>query len=320
MRFRVLVAAAGAVALALLAAGQQTPPAKQTATPQGVTPQDEPTRITVDVTRVSLVFSVMDRRGRFVTDLTKDDFEIFENKKPQSIQEFTAESNLPLRLAILIDTSNSIRDRFKFEQEAASEFLKSIMRTKADKAMVVSFDSNAEIATDLTDDTDKLDSVIRNLRPGGGTAMYDALYTACADKLSQEQPSYMFRRVIVIVSDGDDNQSRMTRDQALEAALKADALIFAISTNNISHGDSDGDKVLRYFTGKTGGRPYFPLKVEDMAQSFEIISEEVRHQYTILYRPEPFIADGLFHPVELRVKGHKELTVRTRNGYYAKKM
>ena len=107
---------------------------------------------------------------------------------PQAIQEFTAESDLPLRLGILIDTSNSIRDRFRFEQEAATEFIKSVMRSRVDKAMVVSFDTSAELVSDLIDDTDKLEAAIRGLRPGGGTALYDAIFYACRDKLAQDQP------------------------------------------------------------------------------------------------------------------------------------
>jgi VWFA-related protein len=300
---------------ALLAAGQQTPPAQPPASlPQG----DQPTHISVEVTRVSMAFSVTDRKGRFVTGLGKEDFEVLENGKPQAIQEFTAEPSLPLRVAVLIDTSNSIRDRFKFEQEAASQFLDEILRSNVDKAMVVSFDSNVETVCDLTPDTDKLSLAIHELRPGGGTAMYDALRYA-SDRLAQEQPSYQFRRIIVIVSDGDDNQSHATRDQALASAQMADTFIYAISTNNLSQGDTEGDKVLKYFTSQTGGKPYFPFKLEDLTTSFEIIAEEVRHQYNIVYRPEPLVNDGLFHKVEIRVKGHKEVLVRARSGYYARK-
>ena len=316
MRSRILLPAAGVLAAAVWAVAQQTLP--QPPKPDPAQQGDDTTRISVEVTRVSMLFSVIDRKGRFVTDLTKDDFEVLENKHPQLIQEFAAESNLPLRLAILIDTSNSIRDRFRFEQDAAGEFLSDAMRTNNDKAMVLSFDSKAEIVADLTTDTDKLDSAIRGLHAGGGTALYDAIYSACHDRLAQEQPSYKFRRVVVVVSDGEDNSSEFTRDQALEMALKSDVVIFAISTN-MTRVESDGDKVLKYFTQQTGGRAFFPFKVEDLAQSFEIIAEEVRHQYTILYRPDPLVADGLFHQVQVSVKGHKELIVRARNGYYAPK-
>jgi VWFA-related protein len=280
---------------------------------------DEPTRIQVDVTRVNLLYTVTDRKGRFVTNLTKDDFEVVESKKPQNIMEFTAESDLPLRLGVLIDTSNSIRERFKFEQDAAIEFLNNTIHANQDRAMLVSFDTKAELVSDLVSDTEKLATAIRSLRPGGGTSLYDAIFFACRDKLSQDQPKHKFRRAIVIVSDGDDNQSQYTRDQALEMAQKADVVLYAISTN-ISKIESDGDKVLKYFASETGGKAFFPFKVEDLEQSFENIANELRHQYNIAYRPEPLKTDGLFHAVELRVKSRKDLVVHVRKGYYASKM
>jgi Ca-activated chloride channel family protein len=315
MTSRVLRAASGAMLLALLATGQQTPPQQPPATPpQG----DQDIRISVDVLRISMAFSVTDRKGRFVTGLGKDDFEVLENGKPQTISEFTAEPTLPLRVAVLIDTSNSVRDRFKFEQEAASQFLDEILRTDQDKAVIVSFDSNVQTVCDLTSNTDKLSRAIHDLRPGGGTAMYDGIRFA-AEKLGQEQPSYQFRRIIIIVTDGEDNQSHSTRDQALQGVQMADTFLYAISTNNLSSGDTDGDKVLRYFTTQTGGKTYFPFKLEDLATDFQIIAEEVRHQYNITYRPEPLVNDGLFHKVEIRLKGHKEISVQARKGYYARK-
>ena len=155
---------------------------------------------------------------------------MFENKKPQEILEFTSESDLPLRLAILVDTSNSIRDRFRFQQEAAVNFINGVMRDQ-DKAIVVSFDSSAELVADLTNDTNKLENAIRGLRPGGGTSLYDAIYFACHDKLMQDQPLYKFRRAMVILSDGEDNNSHHSRDQALEMAQKADVVVYTISTN-----------------------------------------------------------------------------------------
>ena len=278
--------------------------------------QSDPARISVDVTRVNLQFTVSDKKGRFVNDLSKDDFEIIESRKPQAIVEFSAESNLPLRLAILMDTSNSIRERFKFQQEAATDFINTVIRPRQDKATVVSFDMSAELVQDLTDATDKLSTSIRGLRPGGGTAMYDAIFFACRDKLMQDQPMHKFRRAMVILSDGEDNQSRWTREQALEMAHKADVVIYAISTNR-SGIETDGDKVLKYFAQETGGLAFFPFKAQDMAQDFENIANELRHQYNVLFRPEPFKADGLYHAVKVVVKNRKDLIVRARHGYYA---
>jgi Ca-activated chloride channel family protein len=284
-------------------------------------PQDSPdkNRITLDVSRVNMLFTVSDKKHRFVTDLTKDDFEVIEHKKPQTIMEFTAETDLPLRLAILIDTSNSIRDRFRFQQEAAIAFIDGTVRPRQDKALVVSFDTAAELVTDLTDSIGELEKAVQGLRPGGGTALYDAIFFASRDKLMQDQPLYKFRRAMVILSDGEDNQSRYTRDQALEMAQKADVTIYAISTNR-SRIQTDGDKVMKYFAYETGGQSFFPFEASDLNQSFENISNELRHQYNIFYRPEPLKTDGLYHPVEIRVKSRKDLNVRARKGYYAPKL
>lgn len=285
-------------------------------------PRQEPedkNRIVLDVSRVNMLFTVSDKKGRFVTDLGRDDFQIFENKKPQSIIEFNAESNLPLRLAILIDTSNSIRERFRFQQEAASAFITGVVRPHQDKAIVVSFDTAAELVADLTDDTETLEKAVRGLRPGGGTALYDAVFFACRDKLMQDQPLYKFRRAMVVLSDGEDNQSRYSRDQALEMAQKADVVVYTISTN-ITRIESEGDKVLRYFAAETGGQAFFPFRAQDLNQSFENIANELRHQYNIFYRPEPLKTDGLYHPVDIRIKARKDLVVRARKGYYAPKL
>ncbi len=282
-------------------------------------PNDEQSRIILDVTRVNMLYTVSDRKGRFITNLVRNDFEVAESKRAQNILEFTAESDLPLRLAILVDTSNSVRTRFKFQQEAATEFINSVIRRGHDKAVIVSFDTSAELVADLTDDAEKLATAVRGLRAGGGTALYDAIFFACRDKLGQEQPRHKYRRAMIVLSDGDDNQSRYTRDQALEMAHKADVVVYAISTN-ISRLETDGDKVLKYFAQETGGQTFFPFRVEDLAQSFENITNELRHQYNILYRPEPLVTDGLYHAVTIRVKNRKELIVRARKGYYAPKM
>ena len=275
-------------------------------------------RIRIDVTRVNLLFPVSDKRGRFITDLTKEDFEVVEGKNKQTIVEFVAESELPLRLAIVIDTSNSVRDRFRFQQEAALGFLRSTIRASKDKAIVVGFDMLPSLAADLTDDMQKLERAVRDLRPGGGTSLYDAIAFAARDKLSQDQPRHKFRRAIILLSDGDDNNSRYSRDQALEMAHKADVVIYSISTN-ISRTESDGDKLLKYYAQETGGLAFFPFKVEDLSQSFENIANEMRHQYSILYSPNPLRADGLYHQVEVKVKNKKDMLVRARKGYYAPK-
>ncbi len=272
--------------------------------------------IRLDVTRVSLMFTVQDKKGRFLTDLGKEEFEVIENKRPQSILEFTAESNLPLRVAILIDTGNTVRDRFKFQQDTAMEFIDRVVRSGSpDKFLVMRFNAPPELVTDLTDSREKLGAAVRNLKPGGGSALYEAISIACRDKLLQAgEPPEKYRRAVVILSAGEDSQSGFTRDQALEIAQKADAILYTISANN-TKAETNGDKVLRFFAQETGGQAFLPTEAEDLGQSFENIANELRHQYRVLYRTTK--ADGLFHPVEIRLKGHKDLVVRARRGYYA---
>jgi len=279
-------------------------------------PPDDANRIVLEVNGVNMLFTVTDKKGRFITDLKKDDFEVLENKKEQNITQFAAESDLPLRLAILIDTSNSIRDRFRFQQEAAEEFIRTALRPEQDKAMVVSFDSSTELVADLTSNIETLENAIDDLRPGGGTSLYDAVFFACRDKLMQDQPRHKFRRAMVILSDGDDNQSRYTRDQALEMAQKGDVVIYTISTNR-SHIPTDGDKILKYYAAETGGVAFFPFEASDLAQDFTNVANELRHQYNVYYRPEPLVRDGRYHPVLVRVRGRKDLIVHARKGYYA---
>jgi len=300
--------------LVLLPAFAQAPP-KGPSKSAPASEQSSDQTIRLDVTRVPVLFTVADKKGNFVTNLTKDEFEVVENKKPQTILDFNGESNLPLRLAVLIDTSNNARDRFTFQQDAATQFVETAIRPVLDKAMVVSFDMSPDVVTGMTDDISKLSASIRGLRPGGGSALYDAIYFACKEKL-QDQPPEKFRRAMVILSDGEDNHSRYTREQALEMAQKADVVIYTVSTNN-SGTENDGDKILKYFAQETGGQGFVPFKASDLNQSFENIANELRHQYIVVYRPEPLKADGQYHTFDIHVKGRKDLVVRARHGYYA---
>jgi len=172
---------------------------------------------------------------------------------------------------------------------------------------------------DLTGNIDTLEKGVNSMRPGGGTSLYDAIYFAAQEKLIKDQPREKFRRAMILISDGEDTQSRYTRDQALEMAQKADTVIYAISTNT-TRDEKEGDLVLKYLTSETGGQAFFPFKVEDLDQSFENIANELRHQYSIFYHPEPLITDGLYHPITVRVRTRKDLIVKARKGYYAPKM
>ncbi len=197
----------------------------------GDSPDDQLTVIRKRVSEVNVVFTVTDKRGHFVKDLTQSDFRVYDDNKPaESIRSFNRETDLPLRVGLLIDASNSVRDRFKFEQESAIEFLNQIIRRTSDKAFVIGFDTTPEVTQDMTDDTNALSHGVRMLRPGGGTAMYDAIYYAARDKLMQDKSTGATRRAIILLSDGDDNQSRVSREDAVEMAHRAEVIIYAIST------------------------------------------------------------------------------------------
>ena len=296
-----------------------TAPAQQGTPAAGQEPgsADAATTLKKTVNEVNVIFTVTDKHGRFVKNLKANDFSVLDDRKPpQSIINFASETNLPLRVGLLVDVSNSIRDRFKFEQEAAVEFLSQIVRPRSDQAFVIGFDTTPEVTTDFTDSTEKLSNGVRILRPGGGTALYDAVYYACRDKLGKVSPLIPVRRAIILITDGEDNQSRVTREEAIEMAQRSEVIIYAISTN-ISGMKLRGDKVLERMAEATGGRAFFPFKLEDISNYFTEIQEELRSQYLLAYKPPPdFQADGRFHSIDISA-GNKNLHVRAKKGYYA---
>ena len=230
---------------------------------------------------------------------------------------FEAQTNLPLRVGLLIDASNSIRDRFLFEQQAAVGFLQQVIRPQTDKAFVLSFDEVSEITQDFTGEIDKLTTGIRSIRPGGGTAMWDAVYFACRDKMMKEKNASPVRRAIVLVSDGDDNQSRVLRQEAIEMAQRAEVIIYAISTN-LSNIQDSGDHNLKLLAEATGGRAFFPYKLQDVTEDFNDIQGELRSQYSLSYKPDEFLPNGQFRSIQV-IAENKKLKVRARKGYFAPK-
>jgi Ca-activated chloride channel homolog len=269
------------------------------------------------VNEVRVVFTVTDRHGRYIKDLKRDDFKVIDDQKPAELRSFRSETDLPLQVGLLVDASNSVRDRFKFEQEAAIEFLNSIIRPRYDKAFVVGFDATPEVTQEFTDNTESLSAGVRMLRAGGGTAMYDALYFACRDKLLKQEQTGPVRRAIILLSDGEDNLSHVTREEAIEMAERAEVIVYTISTN-ISGMKGKGDKVLERIAEATGGRAFFPFQMRDVSDAFLSIQEELRSQYAVAYRPANFVADGRYRTIEILAQD-KGLKVRTRKGYYAPK-
>jgi VWFA-related protein len=274
-------------------------------------------KIRVGTNEVNVVFTVTDKHGKRVTDLKQADFHFVDDNRPVAdIRSFHAETNLPLQVGLLIDASASVRDRFKFEQESAIEFLNQTVRKRYDEAFVVGFDVTPEVTQDFTDDTEKLAHGVRELRPGGGTAMYDALYYACRDKLLKQPQKGPVRRAIILLSDGEDNQSHVTREEAIEMAQRADAIIYTISTN-VSGTKGAGDKVLERMADATGGRAFFPFQIRDVTNAFAEIQDELRSQYDVSYKPADFKSDGHFRTIEIVANDRKNFRVRARRGYYA---
>jgi VWFA-related protein len=293
-----------------------TPPPAVPAAPQSTTQNDQ--TISVEVNLVNILFTVADRKGKFVTNLRKEDFKVFEDERIQSISNFSSESNLPLTIALLVDTSGSIRDKLKFEEEAAIEFFYSTLQRGKDKALVIAFDSGVGLLQDFTDDPEKLADKIRQIRAGGGTSLYDAIYLAVNQKLATQTG----RRIAILITDGDDNSSRISMTETLEAAQKNEVTMYAISTNSAAFFGSKeqerGDKVLKRLAEETGGKAFFPLKVQDLASSFLDIHDELRSQYQIGYRPTNAKQDGTFRRVRVDV-ADKRYKARARTGYYMPK-
>ena len=264
---------------------------------------------------VNVIFTVTDKHNKFIKDLKKDQFKILDNNRPpRQILDFAAETDLPLRVGLLIDASNSIRDRFLFEQDAAVSFLHQIIRPKSDKAFILAFDEVWDLTQDFTGDLDKLTKGIKVIRPGGGTAMWDAVFYACRDKLMREKETGPVRRAIILVSDGDDNQSRVLRQEAIEMAQRAGVIVYTISTN-LSNIKDTGDHNLEMLSEATGGRAFSPFKLQDVANAFHDINEELRSQYSVFYKPDNFEANGQFRPIQI-IADNKKYRVRAKKGYY----
>jgi len=334
-------ALAGALLLTAVSDRAQPPQRATDQQPQPPPPegqQQAPPTITRVVNLVDVLFTVLDRRNKLVPSLEKDDFKISDDKSPQSIRYFSRQTDLPLRIGLLMDTSNSIRDRIKFEQDAATSFLFSVIRRTKDQAFVMTFDDEPSVLQGFTDDAGRLRDEIVKTRAGGGTAVFDAIYAACDKELSHpprppgDQPDVV-RRVMIVISDGDDNLSTHTRAEAIEMAQRYSVVIYTISTSTqwiqLSQTNpdkladrkvhlTDGDKILQDLAEETGGRAFFPYHVDDLDQSFQDIGDELRNQYSIAYIPTNSNLDGRYHRIKIEVPDHKGYQVRARRGYYAR--
>jgi len=320
-------------ALAVRSAQQSQPPVPQSQPPAQAGREGAIIR---NVNLVEVLFSVVTKREKLITDLTRDDFKVFDDGVQQEITAFSQPTDLPLRIGMVLDTSNSIRERLKFEQDAAIDFLFNAIRRGKDQAFLMTFDDGPQMIKEFTGDTGDLRDTILKQRAGGGTALYDAVYAASDHLLNKSPlpagPNNDVRRVLVVISDGDDNSSSRSRGEAVDMTQRAGVIIYSISTSTewVSAEDErdpakrierkylkgEGDRVLEQLAGETGGRAFFPYRVDDLGQSFLDIGDELRHQYALAYSPAGRAADGKYHTIKIQTD-RKDVIVRARKGYYS---
>jgi Ca-activated chloride channel family protein len=297
--------------------GQNPPPASTQSDkqqlPTGI--NDQTYRINVDL--INVYCTVFNKETKsFKTNLPQDAFTVFEDGQKQEIKNFSRESNLPLTLVLLVDTSQSVAPKLKFEQDAATSFFYSLLKDR-DRGMLVSFDSSVSLIQDLTNDPNKLERKIRSLQAAGNTALYDAVVRTCDEKLIRETG----RKAIVILSDGSDSASNETYERAEQMALDANATIFSISISRGGYfgvgGDTrEGDRVLEKLASATGGTALWPFQVEDLESAFRDIGQELRSQYSIGYVSSNPKRDGSYRRIEVKV-AEKSIKLNYRKGYYA---
>jgi Ca-activated chloride channel homolog len=272
--------------------------------------------LSVSVDRVNVLFTVAGHGGKFITNLTKDDFRVFEDGELQTISNFSRDADLPLNIALLIDTSGSVRDKLRFEREAASKFFYSVLRSGRDKALLMTFDTKVEIVQEYTDDPSVLQGAMQTMVAGGSTSLYDAVAKASV----HEQSDPGGRHVIVVLSDGLDNSSHIDLTNALQIAQENDTVIYSISTNRLEGAFSLepelGDSNLTTLSAETGGRALFPTKIEELTHAFNRVIDEIRAQYSLAYGPTNGRRDGSFRTIHVATS-HKGYLVRCRHGYFA---
>jgi VWFA-related protein len=297
---------------------------KPSPTPPSSDPQES---ITTFIRRVRLPITVVDKKGQFVPKLTKNDFLVFEDRVPQTIETFSDDLGeaLPLYVAVLMDTSPSTAGKLKFEQESAMNFIQSIVRPRRDRALFATFDHEIDLKQDFTDKLDLLDSAVFGVKKlGNQTALYDAIWQFCDEKLR----SAVGRRVLVVITDGEDTYSRANIRDAIDIAQRTETTIFAISTKagfvstvpGVDAGQvkDKKDRTLVTLAEETGGAAFFTGDMLSLERSFTRISKELRAQYLVTYKPINDRYDGSFRKVEVKLaEGRKDLKVRTKHGYKA---
>ncbi|MDE1160739.1 MAG: VWA domain-containing protein [Acidobacteriaceae bacterium] len=277
---------------------------------------DEPLKVTTR--EVDLIFTVTNHKGQFATGLQQQSFGLLDDgRPPERVLSFKQQTNLPLRVGLMIDTSSSIRQRFTFELQSATDFLLQVMHPD-DRAFVEGFDVQTNVTQDFTNRVDMLGSGIRKLRPGGGTSLFDALYKTCRDQMLTLRQDISVRKAIVMVSDGDDDYSRVEESEAIKMCQRAETIVYTISTNT-GPSRGKGDEVLQRIADATGGQAFYPTKIDDIALGFQNIEVELRSQYSLIYVPSDFKQDGSFRTIYLQIADprYQGYQVRAKKGYFA---
>lgn len=322
-RYKLLALGAAATAMSVSVSWMHFSVARAQENPQGPT-------IRTQVNLVNLFVTVRDKNKRIVTDLKQDDFKVAEDGQPQQIAFFSKEVTLPITLAVLLDTSGSEQYMLGAIQDAGGRFVDRVLR-KGDEALVMSFDSDVDLLSDFTDDRGQLDRAIRKARiniPSGGsignnpgpigsrqvtgTALYDAVYLACNEKLNTEAG----RKAIVIVTDAQDEGSKVKLEEAVESAQRTDTVVHILLVGDNRFGINSS--VAHKITEETGGRSIYVNNEKHLAEAFDQISEELRSQYTLGYYPTNAARDGKFRKIKVDMSNH-DLKVLARKGYYAPK-
>jgi Ca-activated chloride channel family protein len=268
------------------------------------------------VDEVMVFFTVTNGRN-FVNDLTQREVYVKDDDKPPAkVSAFGHQSDLPLRFGLVIDASASVTDRFDFEQDAASRFMREILRSEMDRAFIMGFSEGTTLIQDYTNDIQKLVDGLSALHAHGGTALFDAVRAACW-KLAMANNQGSTAHILVLISDGEDNASHSTLKETIETAQREEVSIYSISTNNSGHAGI-GDKTLKELAVQTGGQIFLPHSAKQMVNTFSAIEQEMRSRYALAYQPADLRDDGRFHRIEIKAqKSNKKFRVRARKGYYA---
>src|SRR5215471_12005284 len=317
---------AGVLLLPFAFAGAQAPKPQKTAPAPSPTPEGQE-KVTVTTRRVRLPITVTDKKGQFVPGLTQSDFQVLEDRVPQQIDSFTGEenNNLPLYVAVLMDTSPSTAGKLKFEQESAMNFIQTVIRPRRDRVLFATFDDQITLRQDFTDRLELLDKAVFAInKTGEKTALYDAIWQFCDEKMRSAQG----RRALVVITDGDDTYSRADINDAIDIAQRTETTIFAVSTKAGFAGSVPGveagqvmdkaDKGLVRLCEETGGTALFTGDMIQLERAFNKIEKELRSQYLITYRSTNERYDGSYRRVEVKLSnGYENLRLRTKKGYKA---